>query len=113
MIILEEPMARKHFTEDFRKEAVRLALNSGLVHISLLMIFGLRCITSRCVTVTENGHSTLSKWISAFRHDDLMVGPHDDRLNAPQQRRLKITWAVCANYLVSHGLGFLLGDHIK
>lgn len=23
-------MTRKHFTEDFRKEAVRLALNSGL-----------------------------------------------------------------------------------
>ena len=30
MIILEDPVTRKHFTEDFRKEAVRLALNSDL-----------------------------------------------------------------------------------
>jgi len=58
-------MTRKHFTEDFRKEAVRLALNSNLSRHQIADDLGV-------------GHSTLGKWISAFRHDDLMSGPHDD-----------------------------------
>ncbi len=58
-------MTRKHFTEDFRKEAVRLALNSDLSQHQVADDLGI-------------GHSTLSKWMSAFRHDDSMAGPHDD-----------------------------------
>lgn len=61
-------MTRKHFTEDFRKEAVRLALNSGLLRHQVADDLGV-------------GHSTLGKWISAYRHDDLMAGPHDDLQN--------------------------------
>lgn len=58
-------MTRKHFTEDFRKEAVRLALSSDLFQHQVADDLGL-------------GHSTLSKWMSAFRHDDLLAGPHND-----------------------------------
>ena len=58
-------MTRKHFTEDFRKEAVRLALNSDLSRRQVADDLGV-------------GHSTLGKWITAYRHDDLMAGPHDD-----------------------------------
>lgn len=54
-------MTRKHFTEDFRKEAVHLALNSGLSRHQVADDLGV-------------GHSTLGKWISAYRHDDLVAG---------------------------------------
>ena len=41
------------------------------------MTLGLRCMASDCTAIIENGHSTLSKWMSAFRHDDTMARPHD------------------------------------
>ena len=58
-------MTRKKFTDEFRKEAVQLALNSGLTRNQVADDLGI-------------GHSTLGKWITEHRHTDLMSGPHED-----------------------------------
>ncbi len=58
-------MASRHGAE-FRREAVRLALTSGLTHKQIAADLGI-------------GYSTLSKWVSKDRHDDLMSGPHEDQ----------------------------------
>jgi len=52
-------------SEEFRHEAVRLALTSGLTRTQIAADLGV-------------GLSTLSKWVQKHRHDDLMSGPHDD-----------------------------------
>lgn len=58
-------MTRKIFTDSFRKEAVQLALTSGLSRDQVAEDLGV-------------GKSTLSKWLTQHRHDDLISGPHDD-----------------------------------
>jgi len=58
-------MTRKKFTDEFRKEAVQLALNSDFSRKQIADDLGI-------------GHSTLGKWITEHRHVDLMSGPHDD-----------------------------------
>ena len=58
-------MAQRYGTE-FRREAVRLALTSGLSRKQVASDLGI-------------GFSTLSKWISQNRHNDLMSGPHEDQ----------------------------------
>ena len=58
-------MTRKIFTDSFRKEAVHLALTSGLSRDQVAEDLGV-------------GKSTLGKWLTQHRHDDLMSGPHDD-----------------------------------
>lgn len=58
-------MTRKIFTGLFRKEAVHLALTSGLSRDQVAEDLGV-------------GKSTLGKWLTQHRHDDLMSGPHDD-----------------------------------
>ena len=58
-------MTRKKFTDEFRKEAVQLALTSGLTREQVAEDLGV-------------GKSTLGKWITTHRHEDLMSGPHDD-----------------------------------
>ncbi len=58
-------MSHKIFTDEFRKEAVQLALTSGLSRDQVAEDLGV-------------GKSTLGKWIARHRHDDLMSGPHDD-----------------------------------
>ncbi len=52
-------------SEEFRHEAVRLALTSGLTRTQIAadLVVGL---------------STLNKWVQKHQHDDLMSGPHDD-----------------------------------
>ena len=52
-------------SEEFRREAVRLALSSGLTRTHVAADLGV-------------GLSTLNKWVQKHRHDDLMSGPHDD-----------------------------------
>jgi transposase len=52
-------------SEEFRHEAVRLALTSGLTRTQIAAELGV-------------GLSTLNKWVQRHRHDDLMSGPHDD-----------------------------------
>jgi transposase len=51
--------------EEFRREAVRLALSSGLTRPQVAADLGI-------------GLSMLNKWVQKHRHDDLMSGPHDD-----------------------------------
>lgn len=58
-------MTQRKFTDAFRKEAVQLALTSGLSRDQVAEDLGV-------------GKSTLGKWITQHRHDDLMSGPHDD-----------------------------------
>ena len=58
-------MTRKDITEAFRSEAVQLALNSGLSRSQIAEDIGI-------------GKSTLSGWITQYKHNDLMAGPHDD-----------------------------------
>ncbi len=52
-------------SEEFRHDAVRLALASGLTRAQIAADLGV-------------GLSTLNKWVQKHRHDDLMSGPHDD-----------------------------------
>ncbi len=58
-------MTRRKFTDEFRKEAVQLALSSGLTRDQVAEDLGV-------------GKSTLGKWITVHHHEDLMSGPHDD-----------------------------------
>jgi transposase len=58
-------MASKHGAE-FRREAVRLALTSGLTQKQVAADLGI-------------GFSTLCKWVQQDRDKDLMAGPHEDQ----------------------------------
>ena len=58
-------MASRYGTE-FRREAVRLALTSGLTRKQVAADLGI-------------GFSTLNKWVSQDRDRDLMSGPHEDQ----------------------------------
>ena len=53
-------------TEEFRSEAVRIALTSGLSQRQVADDLGI-------------GLSTLNKWVAARKHDELMIGSHDDK----------------------------------
>ena len=52
-------------TDEFRKDAVRIALTSGLTRRQVADDLGV-------------GLSTLNKWVQKHQHDDLMSGPHED-----------------------------------
>jgi len=53
-------------TEEFRAEAVRIAMTSGLSQKQVADDLGI-------------GLSTLGKWIAHHHHTDLMSGRHDDK----------------------------------
>lgn len=57
-------MARK-YNEEFKRDAVRMALSSGLTRPQLASDLGV-------------GVSTLNKWVQTHQHDELMSGPHED-----------------------------------
>ena len=58
-------MVSRHGTE-FRREAVRLALTSGLTRKQIAVDLGA-------------GFSTLNKWVQQDRDKELMAGPHEDQ----------------------------------
>ena len=53
------------YTDEFRRDAVRIATSSGLTRPQVLSDLGV-------------GLSTLNKWVQKHQHDDLMSGPHED-----------------------------------
>ena len=55
----------KRYTDEFRRDAVRMATTSGLTRPQLSSDLGV-------------GLSTLNKWVQQHQHDDLMSGPHED-----------------------------------
>ena len=57
--------ARRDFTEDFRREAVRLVSTSGRTVGQVADDLGI-------------GKSTLTRWQRFYRDADLLSGPHDD-----------------------------------
>jgi transposase len=66
-------MAIKH-TEDFKQEALRIALTSGLPRRRVASDLGV-------------GFSTLSKWMSEFRPKDVSIAPQTDL--AKENERLR------------------------
>ena len=66
-------MAIKH-TEDFKQEAVRIALTSGLPRRRVASDLGV-------------GFSTLGKWVSEFRPKDVSITPQTDL--AKENERLR------------------------
>ena len=54
-------------TEEFRSEAVRIALTSGLSH-------------KQVADDLDIGLSTLGKWVTRHKHAELMSGPTSVRL---------------------------------
>ena len=55
----------KRYTDEFRRDAVRMATTSGLTRPQLSSDLGV-------------GLSTLNKWVQQHQRDDLMSGPHED-----------------------------------
>jgi transposase len=55
----------KRYTDEFRRDAVRIAISSGLMRPQVSSDLGV-------------GLSTLNKWVQQHQHDDLMSGPHED-----------------------------------
>ena len=53
------------YTDEFRRDAVRMAISSGLTRPQVSSDLGV-------------GLSTLNKWVQQHQHDDLMSGPHED-----------------------------------
>jgi transposase len=68
-------MSIKH-TEDFKQEAVRIALSSGLPRAQIAGDLGV-------------GKSTLSKWISQYRPSDLSSAPSADLAKENERLRLE------------------------
>ena len=65
----------KH-TEEFKREAVRIALSSGLPR-------------DRVATDLGVGKSTLHKWISQYRPSDLIAAPQADLARENERLRLE------------------------
>jgi len=55
----------KGYTDEFRRDAVRIAISSGLTRPQASSDLGA-------------GLSALNKWVQKHQHDDLMSGPHED-----------------------------------
>ena len=53
------------YTDEFRRDAVRIATTSGLTRPQAASDLGV-------------GLSTLNKWVQKHQYDDLMSGPHED-----------------------------------
>ncbi len=58
-------MGRMHYTEEFKREAVRLVEMSGRPIPQLATDLGM-------------GRATLNRWIKGFRDQGLLAGPHEE-----------------------------------
>jgi transposase len=67
------------YTEEFRRDAVRIATNSGLTRPQIVSDLGV-------------GLSTLNKWVQKHQHDDLMSGPDEDveKENARLRKEVRV-----------------------
>ena len=66
-------MARRH-TEEFKREAIRIALTSGLTRRQVASDLGI-------------GFSTLSKWIQRSRNDETISVPDQDLFKEVERLR--------------------------
>jgi transposase len=73
-------MSIKH-TEDFKQEAIRIALSSGLPRARIASDLGV-------------GKSTLGKWISVCRPTDMPVAPQADLAKESERLRVTALWAL-------------------
>lgn len=67
------------YTEEFRRDAVRIATTSGLTRPKVASDLGV-------------GLSTLNKWVQSHQHDDLMSGPHEnvEKENARLRKEVRL-----------------------
>ena len=67
------------YTDEFRRDAVRIAATSGLTRPQIASDLGV-------------GLSTLNKWVQQHQREDLMSGPHEDveKENIREQHRLSL-----------------------
>jgi len=90
------------YTDEFRRDAVRIAITSGLTRPKVVSDLGV-------------GLSTLNKWVQKHQHDDLMSGPHEDveKENARLRKEIRLlreerevpkrrrSWLISANSTAS------------
>ena len=97
------------YTDEFRRDAVRIATTSGLTRPQAAADLGV-------------GLSTLNKWVQKHQHDDLMSGPHEDvekenerlrkevRLLREEREVLKKAAIFCpSSYKMEHQSGLSIG----
>jgi transposase len=69
-------MAQRH-SEDFKREAVRIALTSGLTRKQVASDLGI-------------GFSTLSKWVQTMRRDEIAAVPQEDLAKENERLRRQV-----------------------
>jgi len=69
----------KRYTDEFRRDAVRIAINSGLTRPQAASDLGVDL-------------STLNTWVQKHQHDDLMSGPHEDIEKENKRLRKEVLW---------------------
>jgi len=69
----------KRYTDEFLRDAVRIATTSGLTRPQLSSDLGV-------------GLSTLNKWVQQHQHHELMSGPHEDveKENARLRKEVRV-----------------------
>ena len=65
------------YTDEFRRDAVRIAVTSGLIR-------------PQVSSDLDVGLSTLNKWVQKHQHDDLMLGPHEDAEKENERLRKEV-----------------------
>ena len=84
-------MRRKH-SEEFRREAVRIALTSGLTRRQVAADLGI-------------GFSTLSTWLRLRQHDDVLSAPQEDLAKENERLRREVRLLKEERDLLKNGPG--------
>ena len=69
-------MAHRH-SDEFRREAVRIAQTSGLTRKQVASDLGI-------------GFSTLSKWVQSMKHDEMSSAPQEDLAQENERLRREV-----------------------